>query len=347
LGLPHSLCHPIRKYGIYSPNKEYIFETPKAEACALDVRKLYQYLAHQAAALGTEILLRTKAKHACFESEKNTVKITTDSPSGHFDFLSALAIDASGFSSIIGRSLGLVNDWERFGVGAEYEAYAEKVDVEMWALMVGQRYSPAGYAWIFPVAENKVRIGVGIGRPESATNPFEQLSYLLEKRPGPLKKLGRICPLDFHYGVVPSQGPRNLTVMDGALLVGDSAGQVNPLLLEGIRFAMEFGKIAGEVAKRAIDQADTSKATLEEYEKRWKKEVWNSFQVGLRVQRKWLQLSDEQWDNEATILDSLSAREVLELLRAQFSTRKLMGLVSRHPRLLKSQSFSTILRARV
>jgi len=347
LGVPRNLYNPIRRYGIHSPRKEYVLETPKAEACSLDVRRLYRCLAHQAAALGTEIFLRTKVNFASYENGKTAIRIGANSSSGCLNFRGSLVIDASGFSTIIGRSLGLVNKWERFGIGAEYEAYAEKVDTEKWALMVGQMYSPAGYAWLFPVGENRVRIGVGIGRPESDMDPLKRLTYLMEKRPGPLKKLGRICPLEFHYGVVPSEGPRNLTVADRVLFVGDSAGHLNPLLLEGIRFAIKFGRIAGEVAKHAVDKAGAPKVELDKYEKRWKKEIWSDFQVGLNVQKTWLKLSDEQWDKEISILDSLSAEEVLQLLQSQFQTRRLMRQVASHPELLKSQSFSVILQAKM
>ncbi|MDH5664419.1 MAG: NAD(P)/FAD-dependent oxidoreductase [Candidatus Bathyarchaeota archaeon] len=347
LGLPRNLYNPIRRYEIYSPTKEYVLETPEAGACALDVRRLYQYLAHQAGALGAEIFLGTKVNFASYENGKSAVRITASSPSGRLDFCGSIAIDASGFSTIVGRSLGLANKWKRFGMGAEYEAYAEKVDVETWGLMVGRMYSPAGYAWLFPVGENRVRIGVGIGRPESDIDPFQQLTYLMKKRLGPLKKLGRVCPLELHRGVVPSQGPRDLTVADHLLLVGDSAGHLNPLILEGIRFAIKFGRIAGEVTRHAIDKAGAPKAQLDEYEKRWKKEVWSDFQVGLSVQEKWLKLSDEQWDKEISILDSLSAKEVLGLLRSQFSTRRLLGLIAKHPKLRRTRTFSAILQKKL
>ena len=36
------------------------------------------------------------------------------------------------------------------------------------------------------------------------------------------------------------------------ILVGDSAGQANPLVLEGIRYAIKFGRIAGQVSSKAI-----------------------------------------------------------------------------------------------
>lgn len=341
--LPPNFYNPVRRYEIYTSNKHYVGETPEAQACVLDVRKLYQYLAHQAAKAGAQIFLRTKVHSASYENNGNEIKIEANSPTGSLIFHGKIVIDASGFSTVVGKSLGLARAWNQFGVGAEYEAYAENVDTESWALMVGSKYSPAGYAWIFPVEENKVRIGVGIGRPESNEDPLERLTRLLEKRPGPFAKLGRVSPIEFHYGVVPNQGLRKTTVAKHVLLVGDSAGHLNPLLLEGIRFAIKFGKLAGETAKQAID----GKAELCEYEKRWKKEVWSNFQVGLSVQKEWLKFSDEQWDKELSILETLPIQEILGLFQCELATRKLMRLMTNHPQIMKSYSFSIVLRTKM
>jgi digeranylgeranylglycerophospholipid reductase len=347
LQVPSSLYNPVKRYGMYTPNREVVWETSEAAACVLDVRRLYQYLAFQAAAVGVEVFLGTQVRSASYEDNETAVKVSAISPLGQLDFKGSVVIDASGFSTVVGRSLGLVRKWERFGVGIEYEAYVEKIDSDAWALMVGQEYSPAGYAWIFPVAENRARIGVGVEKPESDGDPLKRLVSIIEKRPGPLKKLGRICPLESHFGVVPNEGPRNFTAMRRVLLVGDSAGQVNPLLLEGIRFAIKFGRMAGEAAKRAIDEDEAGEVQSEQYEGKWKKEIWENFQVGLKVQKKWLQLSDEQWDKEMSILESLSAIEVLELLQSQFSPRSLTALAINHPELLKSQTFPTIMKSKM
>ena len=50
----------------------------------------------------------------------------------------------------------------------------ENIDSETWWLMVGQEYSPAGYAWIFPLGKDRVRIGVGVGKPESNVDPHSK-----------------------------------------------------------------------------------------------------------------------------------------------------------------------------
>src|SRR5687768_12726295 len=138
--------------------------------------------------------------------------------------------------------------------------------------MVGQKYSDAGYAWVFPLSPNRVRIGVGIGRPESNAEPLEKLNKIIEKRFKPLDEIGdsgKIQPLELHYGFIPNEGVRHSSIADGLIMVGDSAGQSNPLVLEGIRYAIEFGRLAGKVGADSLSQNSDRKSLLE-YEQSWK-----------------------------------------------------------------------------
>ncbi len=91
--------------------------------------------------------------------------------------------------------------------------------------MVGQQYSPEGYALIFPLGNNIVRIVVGIGKPESNVDPKQRLEELMETKLGPIKKLGKITPIEFHYGLIPNDGLSRKTVLNNFILVGDSAGR--------------------------------------------------------------------------------------------------------------------------
>lgn len=76
LGLPSDFYHQIKKYAIYSPSKEYILETSKAEACTLDVRKLYQFIAQQAASLGAEIFCILGLKALLMKRTKKASKLS-------------------------------------------------------------------------------------------------------------------------------------------------------------------------------------------------------------------------------------------------------------------------------
>ena len=53
-------------------------------------------------------------------------------------------------------------------------------------------------------------------------------------------------------------------------MVGDSAGQANPLVLEGIRYAIRYGQNAGEIAAKAALSGKTQAESLATYEKRWR-----------------------------------------------------------------------------
>jgi digeranylgeranylglycerophospholipid reductase len=239
--------------------------------------------------------------------------------------------------------LGLVNKWQRYGVGAEYECYCENLDTETLFLMVGRKYSKSGYAWIFPVSKNRVRIGVGIARPESTEDPIQKLYSIIEKKLYPLDKIRKIQPIELHYGFIPNEGIRKSTVFDGLLMVGDSAGQANPLVLEGIRYAIEFGRLAGEVGAFSLSQ-NCTRESLIEYERKWKKKVESKINSASRVQSRWLGLSDSEWDKEIEILAAMSIDEFLDFIKGEFTLRKMMRLAISHPQLAARQLFNIVLK---
>ena len=97
------------------------------------------------------------------DDEQNIIGVKGTRSEEKVTINSKVVIDATGFTSTISKAMGYVTQWERFGAGAEYEAEVETIDADTWWLMVGQEYTPAGYAWIFPLGNNIVRIGVGVG----------------------------------------------------------------------------------------------------------------------------------------------------------------------------------------
>ena len=256
-GIPDDCFNPIKNFTFCSPNNEVTISDTVPRAAVLDVRKTYRWLALQAEKEGAEIFVKINITDAIKNEEGDIVGVKGTSPEGEVIFHSKVVIDASGFSSTVSKSMGFVTQWERFGAGAEYEVSVENVDADTWWLMVGQQYSPAGYAWIFPLGKNIVRIGVGVGKPESNVDPTQRLKEIMETKLGPIKKLGKITPIEFHYGLIPNDGLSRKTVYNNLILVGDSAGQANPLVLEGIRYAIRFGRVAGTVSSNAIKSKKT------------------------------------------------------------------------------------------
>ena len=343
LGISKEHYNPIKNYSFISPSNEVIVRGNTAKSCVLNVRSVYQHLAFLAAEAGSEIMVRSNVINIALNSENRISGLKASTPKGDMVIGSRLVIDASGFNSSIARRLGLVSEWKRYGIGAEYECYCENVDRETWILMVGRKYSDAGYAWVFPLSENRARIGVGVGRPESNTDPLQKLNSIIDKKLKPLDKMGKIQPIELHYGFIPNQGLRTSTVSDGLMLVGDSAGQANPLVLEGIRYAIEFGMLAGEIGAKSLAR-NSNKESLLEYERIWKSRVESKINSALKVQSRWIGLSDEDWDREIEILRDLSSEEFLDFIKAEFTARKMARLALNHPKLVARQLFNTVLR---
>ncbi len=341
-GIPDDCYNPIKNYSFCSPNNEVTISDTIPHAAVLDVRKTYRWLAEQAKNEGTDIFLQTSIKDIIKNKEGDIVGVSGTNKEGDIAFHAKIIVDASGFSSTISKAMGFVTQWERFGVGAEYEVSAENVDSETWWLMVGQKYSPAGYAWIFPVGKNIVRIGVGVGKPDSAVDPTERLKELMDSKMGPIKKLGKITPIEFHYGLIPNDGLSRKTVYNNLILVGDSAGQANPLVLEGIRYAIKYGRVAGKVAAAAIKSGITDEAALYTYEEIWKKEIQAKIKSAGKVQDRWIGLTDEEWDKELDIIKELRPEEFLDFIKADFGLANMIKLATHHPKLAVRQLFNLV-----
>ena len=336
--IPQRCYNPIKNYGFYSPNNSVLLRDKTHRAVVLDVRSTYRWLASQAESAGVDIDTGITIKKAIRNNDDTITVNGTDNTSVR----GRIIVDASGFSSVIAQSMGLARQWGRFGVGAEYEMHAENVDRETWWLMVGSMYSPAGYAWIFPVGGDLVRVGVGIAKPESAADPREILDTILHKKLGPVANLGHLEPSEYHYGLIPNGGIDRKSVHNGVILVGDSAGQSNPLVLEGIRFAIRFGRMAGAAAAAAIHNPDDAESLLSSYEADWRKMAEARIRSAYKIQRRWLALSDKKWDSELDIIKELNVDEFLDFVRADFTMSKIIKMTLHHPRLAVRQLFKLL-----
>ena len=341
-GIPEDCYNPIKRFSFCSPKNSVTISDDVAKAAVLDVRKSYRFLANRAQSSGAKIFTNTNVSEVLKNLDGKCVGVIAKSKDRHIQFNAKVIIDASGFASVVAKELGHVEQWKKFGVGAEFEVKTEELEHDNWWLMVGQKYSPAGYAWIFPTSKNTARVGVGIGKPDSEVDPTVRLNELIDKKIGPIKGLGKIEKIEFHYGLIPNEGLSRKTVYDNLILVGDSAGQANPLVLEGIRYAIRFGEVAGKVAASAIKNGDTSERSLIPYEKEWRKAIESKINSAIKVQNRWVGLTDEEWDKELDIINELTADEFLDFIRADFGVSKMVKLATHHPKMIVRQLFNMV-----
>ena len=82
---------------------------------------------------------------------------------------------ASGYRGDLLRQAGIGTRIQRFGVGAEFDMFAPHCNQDEALLVVGSQFAPAGYGWVFPWGEHRVRVGVGVIHPDDSSNPVELL----------------------------------------------------------------------------------------------------------------------------------------------------------------------------
>ncbi|MFL6392416.1 MAG: NAD(P)/FAD-dependent oxidoreductase, partial [Nitrososphaeraceae archaeon] len=120
LGITRQHYNPIKNYCFISPSNEVTIRGSTAKSCVLNVRSAFQHLAFLAAEAGSEIMIKSNVINVVMDSKKRISGLKASTPKGDMVIGSKLIIDASGFNSSIARRLGIVNEWKRYGVGAEY-----------------------------------------------------------------------------------------------------------------------------------------------------------------------------------------------------------------------------------
>jgi digeranylgeranylglycerophospholipid reductase len=125
-------------------------------------------------------------------------------------------------------------------------------------------------------------------------------------------------------------------------MVGDTVGQANPLVLEGIRYSIEFGRLAGRIGADSLEHNSTAESLIE-YETLNKKLLEKKVNSALKVQSRWLGLSDAEWDNEIDIIKGLTMDEFLDFIKSDFTHSKMIKVALNHPKLFAKQLFKLVL----
>lgn len=327
LGVPQRFMHPIRTGKFLAPaaTASFSYETPVS--CILDVRGLYQYLAGQAAAAGADIFPSAGVEYAILQNDRPCgLKVRN-----HGEFFAPLLIDATGVAGTLAQQMNLRGPITRYGLGAEYDCYWPEWPADTIALLFGS-LAPKGYGWVFPHGEARVRIGIGVLCPEASADPQKLLHTLLARDEIAGCPLVRRGALEFHLGTIPAAPPLKRTSVDGLMVVGDAGGLISTLLGEGIRFALDIGRMAGEVAAEAHRAGRFDAEFLARYDDRWRRHYGRLFDWGWQINQRLAQYDDNAWNEKITLLSQFPAAAIPALLQGDWSAQLLLALLWRHRR---------------
>jgi digeranylgeranylglycerophospholipid reductase len=327
LGIPAQLYHPIYRVRLVSPNNGAAFDYTRPKMCVIDVRGTFQFLAARAADAGAAIRLATQAIAPMIEGDSvKGVRTKTEA------LTSRVVLDATGYRSALLKQAGLDPGIKRFGVGAEYDMYAPHCDETEAILFVGSEVAPAGYAWVFPWGRHRVRVGVGIIHPDSDGKPGDYLDRLVSGLSRYGVNLRGAQPIEHHTGLIPSECYAPQCTGNGIMGIGDAAGHASSLLGEGIRWAIHAGRMAGEVAAKALDKGDVSRNALHPFEQQWIKKYGKDLRLANKINQRIASWDDQKWDERMELVKRLTPDQFLEALKTNLTGTWLFRFLTSNPK---------------
>jgi digeranylgeranylglycerophospholipid reductase len=269
----------IRGYRIFAPDGTML--EVSSESLGIDGELAYilernifdRELAKDAARVGADVMVHTRATGLVIEDGLVTgVKIKRLGE--NLEVRSKIVIGADGVESQVGRWAGIDTALKLKDVGSAAQYLMADVDVaeDFCDIYVGSQ-APGGYAWVFPKGEKLANVGVGmLASMLKGSRPIDYLDKFVSQHFPAGQQLALMI------GSCPCSDELKTTISSGLMLVGDAARHCDPISGAGITNAMEGGKIAGNVARKAVQQRDYSVRVLREYEDRRRESLFGKLQ---------------------------------------------------------------------
>ena len=275
-------------------------------------RKIFdKELAIESARAGTDIMVKTRVKDLIIK-DGHVGGVVAEHLGKTFDIKADIVIAADGIESNISRLAGLktVNNVKDIGSCAQYEMVGVDIPQNYMQLYYGEQIAPKGYLWMFPKGDGVANVGLGVLNTEKTA--YHYLTKFIRKLDA--------TPVELNIGGVPVSGPMDQTFSSGLMVVGDAAGQADPINGAGIENSVTCAKIAGDIAVESIDNEDTTSAYLKKYEDMWRLTIGKNIENSLKYRKIIDKLSDDDFNALAEFLEdkdleSISKLSILNFLK--------------------------------
>lgn len=160
-------------------------------------------------------------------------------------------LGADGANSVVARALGL-RPKKVLGAAIETEVQVDGPTLAEYAQTAFFEFGavPGGYLWVFPKKAH-LSVGIGVFGPSRT-----DLKGILRRE---MSRLGlKLDGIPLYAHPLPVYWSQERLATERTLLVGDAAGLVDPLLGEGIRYAVRSARLAAEAIARDEVEAYTS-----------------------------------------------------------------------------------------
>jgi geranylgeranyl reductase family protein len=221
------------------------------------------------------------------EQHKNSVIVTTK----NMQFETPVIIGADGAHSVVAKQLANIEvDKNHYsgGLRVYYENVTGFDEDNLIELHFFKDVIP-GYLWLFPLADNKANVGIGMLSSAVSKNKMnlkETLQHLITTEPHLQERFKNAKALETikGYGLPLGSKKRNISG-ERFLLTGDAAGLIDPFTGEGIANAIRSGRIAAKHAVAGFQANNFSASFNKNYDKEIYDKMWKEFKISTLLQK--------------------------------------------------------------
>jgi len=307
-------CNQIK---IASSQDAHCWQADKPVALVLDFQELRRFLADDLSRHKGKVLLGWSFEGYEQQNGKTFVSLKEDASGKRLHYETRVLVDATGTER---KVLGGENNPPSAIVGTGVEWLLEVPDdvykrhADALSFFIGQKWMPQGYAWIFPMVPNRLKVGVGRNFPQEQVVPHEaSFRFYLDHLITSCIQTPDFKILDRHGKTIAYTLHQRDRYFDGNVLaIGDAVSTVNPLTFEGIRHALRCGRVA---AKHVVFDLEGKTQTFRRYRSEMRRSSGLRWLISEALTNKiYREADDEKVDLMLSALKTFSLAELKALV---------------------------------
>ncbi|MEG4090396.1 NAD(P)/FAD-dependent oxidoreductase [Microcoleus sp. Pol12B4] len=318
--LPESVIGSFwHKLTIETSKVSQTWESPESLGVVLNFAKFRAFLASEVERFGGEVWLGYRYTGHSQSKGETTVEFKQLSDGKLIKVSTKVLVDATGFARAI--MYDKENDKPDFlsGTGIEYLIEVEAEIYNKYSsdliLFVGDKWMPKGYSWIFPMEQNRLKVGAArIFLEQKTLRHLPPLKKYIDLLIDEYLKCKNYKILDKHGSMLKySRGLNDIYCKDNIIAIGDSVSTVNFLGGEGIRHGMDGAQIAGKYIQRYLEGKISD---FRDYEREMHRKFDRKWNISERLAvRKYIDdVNDKLTDKIISYLKYMNTEDVMEIL---------------------------------
>jgi len=318
--LPESVIGSFwHKLTIETSKVSQTWESPQSLGVVLNFAKFRAFLASEVQRLGSEVWLGYRYIRHSQANGETLVEFKQLSDGQVIKVSTKVLVDATGFARAI--MYDQENDKPDFlsGTGIEYLIEVEPEVYNKYSgdliFFLGDKWMPKGYSWIFPMEQNRLKVGAGrIFLDAKTIRHLSPLKKYIDLLIDEYLKSKNYKILDKHGSTLKySQGLKDIYCKDNIIAIGDTVSTVNFLGGEGIRHGMDGAEIAGKYIQMYLDHKISD---FRDYETEMHCKFDRKWNISERLAvRKYIDdANDELTDQTISYLKYMKTEDVMDIL---------------------------------